>query len=216
MAPGDRRAPFGADEPAPRGTRSLGREGRRAGDLLRRLRALAVLMLLLVSGLVIRRVWQARSAPAPAALVEVQGAVPSPGIYELPEGTTVRQAFAAAGADPVAVLDPFADLPVYHGYRVLLLPDGSTRVWLTDERLLVGLPLDPNTADADLLEQLPGIGPARAAAIVDERRAGGPFAAVDDLIRVRGIGPATLDELRPFLGIDGIGAPEEQDQETSP
>ena len=70
-------------------------------------------------------------------------------------------------------------------------------------RLLVGLPIDPNLADAATLETLPGIGPARAFAIVAarERR---PFDRVEDLTRVPGIGPRTLAGL---AGLIGIGEP---------
>ena len=56
-------------------------------------------------------------------------------------------------------------------------------------------PLDLNTASVAELEALPGIGAAKAAAIVEERQVR-PFADVDDLERVRGIGPALLAELR--------------------
>jgi len=58
-------------------------------------------------------------------------------------------------------------------------------------RLLFGLGVDPNRADGRTLEALPGIGPARAAAIVAERERR-PFASLDDLRRVSGIGPVTL------------------------
>jgi competence protein ComEA len=53
-------------------------------------------------------------------------------------------------------------------------------------------PIDLNTATASELETLPGVGPATAAAIVDDRERHGPFAAVGDLERVPGIGPAKL------------------------
>jgi competence protein ComEA len=57
-------------------------------------------------------------------------------------------------------------------------------------RLLFGMQLDLNREDARALEALPGIGAARAGAIVRERERR-PFRGLDDLERVRGIGPAT-------------------------
>jgi competence ComEA-like helix-hairpin-helix protein len=66
-------------------------------------------------------------------------------------------------------------------------------------RLLVGLPIDPNRADAATLEALPGIGPARALAIVAARERG-PFRRVEDLSRVPGIGPHTLAGLAGWIG----------------
>lgn len=56
-------------------------------------------------------------------------------------------------------------------------------------------PIDVNTASADELQRLPGVGPVMAGAIV----AGRPFRSVGELDRVRGIGPKTLDKLRPFV-----------------
>lgn len=60
-------------------------------------------------------------------------------------------------------------------------------------------PVDVNRASADVLERLPRIGPALARRIVDDREANGPFRSVDELDRVRGIGPATLESLRPLV-----------------
>jgi len=60
------------------------------------------------------------------------------------------------------------------------------------ERRVLGLPLDLNAATALELEALPGVGPTLATRIVDDRRARGPFSALDDLVRVRGIGPKKL------------------------
>lgn len=56
--------------------------------------------------------------------------------------------------------------------------------------------IDINTADASELEQLKGIGPVKAKAIVDFRNTNGPFASVDDLARVSGIGPKSVIKLR--------------------
>ncbi|MCL6626155.1 MAG: ComEA family DNA-binding protein [Alicyclobacillus shizuokensis] len=59
--------------------------------------------------------------------------------------------------------------------------------------------VDLNTADVATLETLPGVGPTRAADIVQYRQEHGPFASVDDLDNVPGIGPATLARLKPYL-----------------
>ncbi len=65
-------------------------------------------------------------------------------------------------------------------------------------RQLFGLGLDPNAADAATLETLPGIGPARARAIVEARREG-PYCRPRDLERVPGIGPITRGRLESRL-----------------
>ncbi|HRP94971.1 MAG TPA: helix-hairpin-helix domain-containing protein [Rhodocyclaceae bacterium] len=59
--------------------------------------------------------------------------------------------------------------------------------------------VDINTADAATLEQVKGIGPAKANAIIEFREANGPFASVDELVRVPGIGEKTLQQLRDQL-----------------
>ena len=68
-------------------------------------------------------------------------------------------------------------------------------------RRLFGLPLDPNRADQMSLETLPGIGPVRARAIVAER-ARRPFRRMEDLARVRGIGPRTLEGLAGLVAVE--------------
>jgi len=68
-------------------------------------------------------------------------------------------------------------------------------------RRLFDLPIDPNRADAVTLETLPGIGPVRARAIIAER-CRRPFASVDDLRRVRGLGPARVGVLEPFVALE--------------
>lgn len=59
-----------------------------------------------------------------------------------------------------------------------------------------------NAADVAALQQLNGVGPAKAQAIVDHRDANGPFASVDDLASVSGIGPRTVEVNRPLLSVD--------------
>jgi len=76
------------------------------------------------------------------------------------------------------------------------------KTWLT---LLLLFPLmavaaqsvDINTADAAALEQINGIGPAKATAIIRYREEHGPFSAIDELRNVPGIGEKSLDQIRP-------------------
>jgi competence ComEA-like helix-hairpin-helix protein len=72
-------------------------------------------------------------------------------------------------------------------------------------------PLDINRAPREALMRLPGVGPALAARIVEARRDGGPFVHVDDLRRVRGVGPSRLERLRALVNVEGsrdVGASE--------
>jgi len=87
----------------------------------------------------------------------------------------------------------------------VLDPDGKPQYPVPGWRgLLLGHPLDLNTATAADLEALPGIGPQTAAAVLADRAAVGPYPSVDSLTRVRGIGPVTLRRLRPLVC---VGAP---------
>lgn len=91
---------------------------------------------------------------------------------------------------------------------------GVTRVLLESRRqagrkarretpLGPGERIDPNRAPADELDRIPGVGPALARAIVEERSRGGPFQRFEDLDRVRGVGPASLARLIPYLEVNG-------------
>lgn len=71
------------------------------------------------------------------------------------------------------------------------------------QRARLGRPAEPrirlNLATAEQLASLPGIGKVRAQAIVDDRSQRGRFGTLEDLARVRGIGAATLERLRPLV-----------------
>jgi len=60
-----------------------------------------------------------------------------------------------------------------------------------------------NVADADQLALLPGVGPARAQAILEYRKTKGPFKKLEDLMEVQGIGKRALERLRPFVVLEG-------------
>jgi competence protein ComEA len=150
------------------------------------------------------------SVPAvPASLVvHVAGAVARPGVYELASPARVIDALTAAGG-PVADADLDAlnlAAPLVDGQRVYVprvgevdpaaVPSGVSPVAEASGQNTSRGPVDLNTATIADLESLPGVGPATAAAIVDDRTRNGPFASVEDLERVPGIGPAKLAALR--------------------
>ena len=163
----------------------------------------------------------ASSAPSTTVLlapllVHVAGQVRSPGVYQLPAAARVIDAVEIAGG----MLDD-ADLdvvnlaaPVTDGQRVFIprvgqIPPvvltgagagGSAAAPATAGSAPAG-PVNLNTATAEQLDTLPGVGPATAAAIISHRDQQGPFTSVEQLGDVRGIGPAKLDALRDLVAV---------------
>lgn len=137
----------------------------------------------------------------PAELtIHVTGAVADPGLVTVPPGARVADALARAG-DPTAEAElhllnlarPLDDGEQIHVPREgEELPAEASRPGNAGDH---GGPVDLNRADAAVLETLPGIGPARAAAIIEHRDAHGPFAEPGDLRDVPGIGEATFQRL---------------------
>lgn len=66
-------------------------------------------------------------------------------------------------------------------------------------------PLDLNSATAEQLQQLPGVGPATAKAIVQFRQKSGPFRRVEDLLAVPRITKKRLEKLRPYVTVSSPG-----------
>jgi competence protein ComEA len=83
--------------------------------------------------------------------------------------------------------------------------------------------VDINSADARTLDRvLIGVGPAKAEAIIEYRKKNGPFGSADDLVKVRGIGPKTVEKNRSRIRVDGANLDHsgsslsESDQATEP
>lgn len=89
---------------------------------------------------------------------------------------------------------------VYMGVDPALvrIADSLHQVRLTELRL----PINVNTADAEMLERLPGIGPVLADRIIEEREANGPFTSVEDLERVPGIGEKKITAMRDRVKVN--------------
>lgn len=125
----------------------------------------------------------------PDVTVSVAGAVAVPGVYALPWGSRVEDAVAEAGGLTDTAEETLLNLadPLTTGETVLV-PEARTATG--EDRLSL------NTATERELELLvPGVGPVTAAKMVAAR----PFESVEDLLDVSGIGPATLEKIRPYV-----------------
>jgi competence protein ComEA len=173
-----------------------------------------VVVALVVAGLV----WWSRGAPATIAppavspatptasqagviFVHVAGAVRRPGLYELPPGTRVADAIeSAGGARRTGDLDALnlAQI-VADGMKITVSRRGAPSSGVQSGESPVVDAISLNSADQALLEEVPGIGPVTAAAIIEHRTRIGTFESLDQLLDVTGIGPATLESIRSYL-----------------
>jgi len=148
--------------------------------------------------------------------VYVSGAVRNPDVYFLPPGSLVRDAVAAAGGATIE-----ADLEQINLARELRdqehihvpvqgqtssvptsLPAASQKTTNAGSEELQPGQLNLNTATAQELERLPGIGPTYAQRIVEYRAEHGPFQAIEDVMKVRGIGQSTFDKIRRYITVE--------------
>jgi len=160
--------------------------------------------------------------------VHVVGAVMRPGVYHLVAGARADDALrAAGGASPQADLRRVNLAATVHDGEQLVIPRVGERITTPPSggsgtgssggtggtgssggtsgsrapTTTVPLIIDINAATADDFDRLPGVGPTIARAIVEHRTRNGPFASVDELLAVRGIGSAKLAEMRPWVRV---------------
>lgn len=148
------------------------------------------------------------ATPAPIR-VYVSGAVRHPDVYELPPGSIIRDALAAAGGatsgadlDCINLAQEVRDQQrVYVPRRGEAGPPPPGASGGANARETTGAKVNINTATAAELETLPRIGPTTAQRIVEYRAANGPFKTVEDIQNVPGIGPTTFAEIKDLITV---------------
>jgi competence protein ComEA len=159
------------------------------------------------------------NATPPIITVHVAGSVKNPGVYRLKFGSRINDGIVAAGGATSAANLDVINLATFlnEGEQIYVPKRGEKPHTITDRPQLGGaggaagglngvggatgsaVPqlININLASVVELEQLPGVGPATAKAIVAYREKNGAFLKVEDLLKVRGIGPAKLSEILP-------------------
>jgi len=141
------------------------------------------------------------SAPSRRAVVDVAGAVRHPGVYTLPAGSRVKDAVARAGG-ATAKGDPNGinlAAPLQDGTQIVVPAKGAAGAAVVAagaDGSTPAVPVNLNSATAEQLDTLDGVGPATAQKIIEYRTQHGGFRTVDDLGQVPGIGPKKLAALR--------------------
>lgn len=138
----------------------------------------------------------ANAAQGAVVIVDVEGAVVSPGVVELPIGSRVRDAVAAAGGLKHGAIAGLNLARVLEDGEQLVVGQRVTDAAASDGRISI------NSATQTQLEELPGVGPVLAARLIAYREEHGGFRNLGALDSVSGVGPAMLEKLKSAVRFD--------------
>lgn len=151
-----------------------------------------------------------RSAGQGGVTIRIEGDCPEPGIYcfynEVPLGTVIN--VTVPFLRRISGRSGVIGKNLSSGDLVTIAVNKSEGIEITEggvpvvEKMLLGIPLDPNGLTADEWENLPRIGPLLAKRIVVDRQYNGDFLSIRDLERVPGIGAATVKQLEEYFNQD--------------
>ena len=176
--------------------------------------AIIALLVLVITALFVMRgsSQEVIAAPAPleiessamqTLMVDVAGAVINPGVYSLPLNARVFEAIKAAGG-----LKKGADTSDINQARILrdgeqiyIYPTTTSAGGISQPAVRKNGPIMINRATVKDFESLHGIGPVLANRIVSYRKINGPFAAVEDLLKVPGIGQSKFAQFKEKLRV---------------
>lgn len=162
------------------------------------------------------------ATPKPIS-VYINGAVQSPGIYEIPPESRLNLLLEMAGGFTQAAYEPGVNL-------ALLLQDGQQIYIRSDEEVVanaqtganVGLEssgtvtesttgsvakININSANKEELQEIPGVGPSTADKILGYREDNGPFVLIEDIMNVTGIGEAKFNKMKDIITVGNEAAP---------
>jgi competence protein ComEA len=159
--------------------------------------------------------------PTPGPIrVYINGEVQNPAVYTLPPGSITADLVEAAGGFTPFAQQQLVNLaqPLQNGLQLYVPhrdettqlvqtnpanPSNPTNITNPTNPVANSTLININTADSALLETLPGIGPSTAAKIIEHRTAHGPFASIENLQDVSGIGPAKFAQVQALITVGG-------------
>ena len=141
------------------------------------------------------------SSESSKLVIDVSGAVKNPGVYTFVYGSRVSDAITAAGGfsdkadlESVAIRINQASV-LSDGAKVYIPVQGTTNQQINTSQVLSSKTISVNTASADELDTLSGIGPATAKKIIDNR----PYTKLEDLVTKKAMGQSLFDKLKVQL-----------------
>jgi competence protein ComEA len=149
------------------------------------------------------------SSPNQEVWIEIEGEVKNRGVWPAAKGETIRDVLKKAGGAQGNLSLPAdsmtAKIEKSLHVHVVVEKEGQGNVLIEPldppKMKVLSIPININTAKTEELNILPGVGPITAQAIIDFRETHGKFSVLEDLLKIKGIGPKKFASIRPHITI---------------